>query len=122
MLHDDGDVSTPGDPEVLDDTLIDLIIGDNGASAEAHRRVADQMAVLNGMGMLDAWSPASKIDLFGGPEAMPRRGVGWADAMDMPIRWTKAGRVTLGVTRNGPSADWPNGIKAKGEIRASSTM
>jgi hypothetical protein len=32
---------------------------------------------------------ASKIDLFGTPEAYNHYAVGWAHAMDTPYQWTK---------------------------------
>ncbi len=108
------------DLEVLDDTLIYLIIGDNGASAEGTPNGCfNEMAVLNGMGTLE--TPeflASKIDLFGGPEAYNHYAVGWAHAMDTPYQWTKQVASHWGGTRNGTIVHWPNGIKAKGEIRS----
>ena len=108
------------DLEILDDTLIYLIIGDNGASAEGTPNGCfNEMAVLNGMGTLE--TPeflASKIDLFGGPEAYNHYAVGWAHAMDTPYQWTKQVASHWGGTRNGTIVHWPNGIKAKGEVRS----
>ena len=108
------------DLEVLDDTLIYLIIGDNGASAEGTPNGCfNEMAVLNGMGTLE--TPEflkSKIDLFGGPEAYNHYAVGWAHAMDTPYQWTKQVASHWGGTRNGTIVHWPNGIKAKGEVRS----
>ena len=113
-------VDTLKDLEILDDTLIYLIIGDNGASAEGTPNGCfNEMAVLNGMGTLE--TPeflASKIDLFGGPEAYNHYAVGWAHAMDTPYQWTKQVASHWGGTRNGTIVHWPNGIKAKGEIRS----
>ena len=43
--------------------------------------------------------------------------VGWAHAMDAPYQWTKQVASHWGGTRNGTIVHWPNGIKAKGEIR-----
>ena len=113
-------VDTLKDLEILDDTLIYLIIGDNGASAEGTPNGCfNEMAVLNGMGTLE--TPEflkSKIDLFGGPEAYNHYAVGWAHAMDTPYQWTKQVASHWGGTRNGTIVHWPNGIKAKGEIRS----
>ena len=107
------------DLEVLDDTLIYLIIGDNGASAEGTPNGCfNEIAVLNGMGTLE--TPEflkSKIDDFGGPNAYNHYAVGWAHAMDTPYQWTKQVASHFGGTRNGTIVHWPNGIKAKGEIR-----
>jgi arylsulfatase len=108
------------DLEVLDDTLIYYIIGDNGASAEGTPNGCfNEIAVLNGMGGIE--TPEflmSKIDDFGGPEASNHYAVGWAHAMDTPYQWTKQVASHWGGTRNGTIVHWPNGIKAKGEIRS----
>ena len=108
------------DLEVLDDTLIYYIIGDNGASAEGTPNGCfNEMAVLNGIGRLE--TPEflkSKIDDFGGPEAYNHYAVGWAHAMDTPYQWTKQVASHWGGTRNGTIVHWPNGIKAKGEVRS----
>ena len=108
------------DLEVLDDTLIYYIFGDNGASAEGTPNGCfNEVAVLNGMGGLE--TPEflmSKIDDFGGPEAYNHYAVGWAHAMDTPYQWTKQVASHFGGTRNGTIVHWPKGIKAKGEIRS----
>ena len=107
------------DLEVLDDTLIYLIIGDNGASAEGTPNGCfNEMATLNGLAGIE--TPeflASKIDLFGGPDAYNHYAVGWAHAMDTPYQWTKQVASHWGGTRNGTIVHWPKGIKAKGEVR-----
>ena len=60
---------------------------------------------------------ASRIDDFGTPKAYNHYAVGWAHAMDTPYQWTKQVASHWGGTRNGTIVRWPNGIKAKGEIR-----
>ncbi len=113
-------IDTLKDLEILDDTLIYYIIGDNGASAEGTPNGCfNEMATLNGMAGIE--TPeflASKIDLFGGPEAYNHYAVGWAHAMDTPYQWTKQVASHWGGTRNGTIVHWPNGIKAKGEVRS----
>ena len=108
------------DLEVLDDTLIYYIIGDNGASAEGTPNGCfNEMATLNGLAGIE--TPeflASKIDLFGGTEAYNHYAVGWAHAMDTPYQWTKQVASHWGGTRNGTIVHWPNGVKAKGEVRS----
>ena len=59
-----------------------------------------------------------RIDKFGGPEAYNHYAVGWAHAMDTPYQWTKQVASHWGGTRNGTIVHWPNGIKAKGEVRS----
>ena len=106
--------------EVLDDTLIYYIIGDNGASAEGTPNGCfNEMATLNGLAGIE--TPeflASKIDDFGGPKAYNHYAVGWAHAMDTPYQWTKQVASHWGGTRNGTIVHWPKGIKAKGEVRS----
>ena len=58
------------------------------------------------------------IDKFGSPEAYNHYAVGWAHAMDTPYQWTKQVASHWGGTRNGTIVHWPNGIRAKGEVRS----
>jgi len=60
---------------------------------------------------------ASRIDLFGGPQAYNHYAIGWAHALDTPYQWTKQVASHWGGTRNGTVVHWPAGIKAKGEVR-----
>jgi len=103
----------------LDDTLVFVIIGDNGASAEGTVNGAfNEMASFNGMAALE--TPeflAEHIDKLGTPEAYNHYSVGWAHAMNTPYQWTKQVASHWGGTRNGTIVHWPGGIKAKGEIR-----
>jgi arylsulfatase A-like enzyme len=108
------------DLEVLDDTMVIYIIGDNGASAEGTLHGSfNEMAMLNGMAAVETVEfMKSKIDDFGGPKAYNHYAVGWAHAMDTPYQWTKQVASHWGGTRNGTIVHWPQGIKAKGEIRS----
>ena len=108
-----------GDLEILDDTLVYLIIGDNGASAEGTPNgTFNELLVLNGANHLETTEfMAARIDLFGTPNAYNHFAVGWAHAMDTPYQWTKQVGSHWGGTRNGTIVRWPNGFKAKGEIR-----
>ena len=108
------------DLEILDDTLVYYIAGDNGASAEGTPQGCfNELIVLNGAGGLEtAEFMASKVDQFGTPEAYNHYAVGWAHAMDTPYQWTKQVASHWGGTRNGTIVHWPAGIKAKGEVRA----
>jgi arylsulfatase A-like enzyme len=105
--------------EILDDTLVYVIIGDNGASGEGTLQGCfNELITLNGAGGLEtAEFMASRIDKFGTPEAYNHYAVGWAHAMDTPYQWTKQVASHWGGTRNGTIVRWPSGIKAKGEIR-----
>jgi len=108
------------DLEILDDTLIFYILGDNGASAEGTiNGTFNEMLTLNGSASLETVEfMASHIDKFGSPEAYNHYAVGWAHAMDTPYQWTKQVASHWGGTRNGTIVHWPKGIKAKGKIRS----
>jgi arylsulfatase A-like enzyme len=106
--------------EILDDTLIYLIVGDNGASAEGTPNGCfNELIVLNGAGGLETVDfMTARIDEFGTPKAYNHFAVGWAHAMDTPYQWTKQVASHWGGTRNGTIVHWPKGIKAKGEVRS----
>ena len=106
--------------EILDDTLIYLIIGDNGASAEGTLQgTFNELLSLNGAAALETTEfMAARIDKFGTPEAYNHYAVGWAHAMDTPYQWTKQVASHWGGTRNGTIVHWPGGIQAKGEVRS----
>src|SRR5256885_4261920 len=108
------------DMGILGDTLVFYIVGDNGASAEGTVNGSfNETFVFNGAAHLETPElMASKIDKFGGPEAYNHYAVGWAHAMDTPYQWTKQVASHWGGTRNGTIVHWPNGIKAKGELRS----
>ncbi len=108
---------------ILDDTLIYYIVGDNGASAEGTLHGAyNEMANFNGLAALE--TPEfllARLDKLGGPESYNHYAVGWAHALDTPYQWTKQVASHWGGTRNGAVIHWPRGIKAKGEIRSQFT-
>lgn len=105
--------------ELLDDTLVFLIIGDNGASAEGSLQgTFNELLSISGMGELETADYFNeRLDKIGGPESMPHYAVGWAHAMNTPYQWTKQVGSHWGGTRNGTILHWPNGIRAKGEMR-----
>ena len=106
--------------EVLHDTLVYYVIGDNGASAEGTPNGCfNELVVLNGAAGLETTEfMVSKIDDFGTPDAYNHYAVGWAHAMDTPYQWTKQVASHWGGTRNGTIVHWPAGIEARGEIRS----
>jgi arylsulfatase len=58
------------------------------------------------------------LDDWGGPSTYPHFAAGWAVAGDAPFSWTKQVAGTYGGCRNPLVVHWPNGIKAKGELRS----
>ena len=111
------------DLEVLDDTLIYYIIGDNGASAEGTMNGAfNEMANFNGMAAVETPEfMLSKMAEFGSPSSYNHYSVGWAWAMNTPLQWTKQIASHWGGTRNGTIVHWPNGIEEKGGLRSQFT-
>ena len=105
---------------IFDDTLIFAIIGDNGASAEGTPNgTFNELLMLNGIyGVETPEFLTERIDKLGSPESYNHYAVGWAHAMDTPYQWTKQVASHWGGTRNGTIVHWPNGVKAKGEIRS----
>jgi arylsulfatase A-like enzyme len=106
------------DLQILDDTLVYYIIGDNGASAEGsligifNEQMAGEAPDLNTPDFM-----IEHMEDLGTPHANNHYAVGWAHAMSTPYQWTKQVASHFGGTRNGMIVHWPKGIKAKGELR-----
>ncbi|GAA4482075.1 arylsulfatase AtsD [Rhodococcus olei] len=103
--------------ELLDDTLIIYMIGDNGASTEGGLDGSfNYLATLDGR----AQTPEEifeRLDDIGTANSYAHYPTGWAVAMDTPYQWAKQVASHYGGTRNGLVVHWPNGIEAKGEVR-----
>jgi arylsulfatase A-like enzyme len=112
-------IETLRDLDVLDDTLVYYVIGDNGASAEGTiNGTFNENFTFNAANALETPEMlAAKIDELGTPSANNHFAVGWAHALDTPYKWTKQVGSHWGGTRNGTVVHWPAGIEAKGEIR-----
>ena len=108
---------------LLDDTLIYYIVGDNGASAEGSiNGCFNEMSYFNGLQSFETPEYLKgRLDKLGGPESYNHYAVGWALAMNTPYQWTKQVASHWGGTRNGAVIHWPRGIKAKNEIRSQFT-
>jgi arylsulfatase A-like enzyme len=104
---------------LLADTLVYYIVGDNGASAEGSLNgTFNEMTYFNKASALE--TPEfliDHLDKFGGPESYNHYAVGWAHAMDTPYQWTKQIASHFGGTRNGTIIHWPGGISDRGGIR-----
>lgn len=109
--------------DIMDDTLIYYIIGDNGASAEGGLNGCyNEMSYFNGIDQLEtAQYLSDRLDKLGGTESYNHYAVGWAHAMNTPYQWTKQVASHWGGTRNGTIIHWPAKIKANGEIRSQFT-
>ncbi len=102
---------------VLDNTLIFVIQGDNGTSAEGGENgMFNEYTYFNGVP--EKVSDMLKvIDQWGDSTTYPHMASGWAVAFDSPFSWTKQVASDFGGTRNGLLIHWPKGIKAKNELR-----
>jgi arylsulfatase len=102
----------------LDNTLVFLVYGDNGTSAEGGRNgMFSEMTYFNGVQEQVA-DMLKVMDKWGGPETYPHMASGWAVAFDTPYEWTKQVASDHGGTKVGMAIHWPKGIQAKGELRA----
>ncbi len=102
----------------MDNTLFIYIVGDNGSSAEGKMEgLYNELTVFNGVDE-SIQDKLAHIDEWGGPNTYPHFAAGWAIATDCPFSWAKQVASDFGGTRNGMVIHYPNGIKAKGEIRS----
>ncbi|MEY3359192.1 MAG: Arylsulfatase [Pseudomonadota bacterium] len=102
-------------------TLVIFVIGDNGGSGEGTIQ-----GVFNDMNIVSQSTETldyleKNMDDMGGWKSSNLYGVPWAWATNTPFQWTKQVASHFGGTRNGMVVSWPNGIKARGEIRSQFT-
>jgi arylsulfatase A-like enzyme len=101
----------------MDNTLFIYVFGDNGASAEGGLTgTFNETVPLNGLPD-SVEDQLKRMDELGGPTSYPHFHAGWAHACNAPFQWTKQVASHYGGTRNPLVVHWPNGIKAKGELR-----
>jgi len=105
---------------IMENTLIYVITGDNGASAEGTiKGTFNEFIPLNGMGDVIETPEFlnANLEKWGSPEAYNHYSIGWAWAMDTPYQWTKQVASHWGGTRNGTIVHWPKGIQETGGHR-----
>lgn len=99
----------------LDNTVVALVLGDNGASAE----VGPKGSINELRGMRhdedEAWMLAN-TDKLGGPDTYQSYPAGWTWAMNTPLRWTKQYASHLGGIRNGMILSWPGHVARPGAV------
>lgn len=101
----------------LENTLIILVYGDNGTSAEGGANgMFSEMTYFN-MVEEKVEDMLKFIDKWGGPETYPHMAAGWAVAFDTPYQWTKQVASDHGGTKVCMAVRWPAGFKSKGELR-----
>ena len=101
----------------LDNTLIFLIYGDNGTSAEGGASgMFSEMTYFN-LVEEKVEDMLKHIDNWGGPETYPHMAAGWAVMFDTPYQWTKQVASDHGGTKVSTAIRWPAGFQSKGELR-----
>lgn len=102
----------------LDRTFVALILGDNGASADAGPEgTLNEVGMANGLEEGDDWRTAN-IDLLGGPHTYANYPAAWAWAMNTPLRWNKQYASMLGGIRNGMILAWPGQVTEPNSVCA----
>ncbi|MDB5243277.1 MAG: sulfatase [Spirosoma sp.] len=107
----------------LDNTLIMLVIGDNGASKEGALTGVIAGSLAESMGTQRSEAEQIKanlanIDKIGTPEGTNANyPLGWAQAANTPFKYWKQDAHSEGGTRNPLIVFYPKGIKDKGGIR-----
>ena len=94
-----------------DNTLVLLVYGDNGTSAEGGTNgMFSEMTYFNGV-QEKVEDMLKHMDEWGGPQTYPHMAAGWAVAFDTPYQWTKQIGSDFGGTKVGMAVHWPKGIK-----------
>ncbi|REH00485.1 arylsulfatase [Flavobacterium aquicola] len=101
----------------LDNTIIVVVIGDNGASKEGtyNGTSLGLSAIFNASENLEEIE--KNIDKIGTEYSSPNYPLGWALAANAPFHHWKSDAQTEGGTHNPLIISYPNGIKEKGGIR-----
>jgi arylsulfatase A-like enzyme len=101
---------------ILDDTMI-VLISDNGASPEGgiHGTINQRKHSLYEKEVPEEL--LGQLDRIGGPDAFNHYSHGWAQVSNTPLKWFKKDAHGGGI-RAPLIVRWPQGIKAKGEIRS----
>lgn len=101
----------------FDNTIIAVMIGDNGASKEGseYGSANGLAAVLYPDGDIDR--QLRQIDRIGSEFSSPNYPLGWAQATNVPFRQWKQDANSEGGTRNPLILSYPRGIRDQGGIR-----
>ena len=95
-------------------TLISVIQGDNGASGEAgNQGTLNELRYIQTHDENEEWMQAN-TERLGSPAIYGNYPVGWAWAMNTPLRWTKQFGSMLGGIRNGMILSYPRHVAKPG--------
>lgn len=104
----------------LDNTLIIVALGDNGASGEGMRTGGREMASVEAENDFIA-KELKKYDYYGDERTQPFYSAGWAQACNTPFRYHKKWADYEGGTHDGLIVFYPKVIKEAGGIRTQYT-
>ena len=97
-------------------TLISVVMGDNGASGEAGTAgTINELRSIQTHDENEAWMQAN-TDKLGSDATYSNYPVGWAWAMNTPLRWVKQMPAMLGGMRNGMILSWPGHVAQPGTV------
>jgi arylsulfatase A-like enzyme len=103
---------------VLDNTLIAMVLGDNGASGETdHRGTINELRSVGVHDEREEWLLANTGNL-GGPKSYGNYANGWAWAMNTPLPMLKQYASQLGGVRNGMILAWGKHAAKPGSVCA----
>ena len=106
----------------LDNTIIFISIGDNGAEAAGRQTGITAEYGLRGAQKDSLLAAVAKdLDRYGDETTYPAYPEGWAEATSTPFRYYKGYPEYEGGTHNGLIVHYPKGIKDKGGIRSQYT-
>jgi len=99
-------------------TLIAIVQGDNGASAESGPKgTIDELRSMGTHDEREEWL-LENTDRLGGPMTYENYPGGWSWAMNTPLRWVKQHASMLGGVRNGMILSWQGHVAHPGSICA----
>jgi arylsulfatase len=115
-------IDTLEDLEILDDTIVYYIIGDNGASAEGTLNGAfNEAANFNGMAALETPEfMVSKMDEFGSPSSYNHYAVGGRGRWTPPSSGPSRSRPTGAAPATAPSCTGPTASRSAADCAPSS--
>jgi len=99
----------------LDNTIV-LLISDNGASPEGGPTGAINLRKHMVYELDEPAKAVRHLDKIGGPEAYNHYPTGWAQVSNTPLKWYKKDTHGGGV-RAPLIVRWPEGMRARGEVR-----
>ena len=109
---------------ILDDTLVYLIIGDNGASAEGNFQgtTNEYLTINHALALETPEYMVEHMDKLGTPDTYNHYAIGWAHAMDTPTSGPSRSAPTGAAPATAPSSTGRTGSNRRARSVTSSPM